>query len=494
MNHFTGFLNIYKEKGMSSMAACARVRRILDVQKAGHAGTLDPMAEGVLPVALGRACKSADDAAEGRKTYRAGMLLGVVTDTQDITGTVLAESKGPFPSEERIREVLQSFVGEYDQLTPMYSARQVDGKRLYELAREGLTVERKSKKVDILDICVEKIDLPHVVFLVTCTKGTYVRTLCHDAGEILGCGACMESLVRTAVGKFDISDALSFRDVEELRDKGLIDKTLRVITPTAVAIGKFDGAHLGHRKLFRELRKAAEKHHLRSLVLILNVPGKSISDRRRKKEQILSMGIDYCIEYELDKDLMNMSAEDFLTNVLIGRLAMRFLVASKDVAFGKDRTGNAQFLLENAAKYGFTFKLIDKLRSEKDGREISSTMVREAIGSGDMEEAGRLLGEPFSVCGKAYCGGTHIAKLSIPEDRQMPPFGTYLTETVVLEEEPKQIRNDMTAPKNKEAACFAGMSVLMEEPDGSVTLENTLPADAGDTAGKTLEVRFLRMK
>ena len=129
-----------------------------------------------------------------------------------------------------------------------------------------------------------------------------------------------------------------------------------------------------------------------------------------------------------------------------------------------------------------------------EDKELRLMKGNEAIGRGDMEETGRLLGEPFSVCGKAYCGGTHIAKLSIPEDRQMPPLGTYLTETVVLEEEPKQIRNDMTAPKNKEAACFAGTSVLLEGPDGSVTLENTLPADAGDTAGKTLEVRFLRMK
>ena len=117
------------------MAVCARIRRILDVAKAGHAGTLDPMAEGVLPVALGRACKSCDEAGGGRKTYRAGMLLGVTTDTQDVTGTELSRYEGELPSEEEIRNVLLSFVGDYDQLTPMYSARQVDGKRLYEIVQ-----------------------------------------------------------------------------------------------------------------------------------------------------------------------------------------------------------------------------------------------------------------------------------------------------------------------------------------------------------------------
>ena len=118
--NYTGFLNVYKEKGMTSMSVCARIRRILHVDKVGHAGTLDPMAEGVLPVALGRACKSVEDAGQGIKTYEAGMLLGTVTDTQDITGTVLSSWEKPLPPEEEIRRVIAGFEGGYDQLTPMY--------------------------------------------------------------------------------------------------------------------------------------------------------------------------------------------------------------------------------------------------------------------------------------------------------------------------------------------------------------------------------------
>lgn len=504
MNHYTGFLNVYKERGMSSMAVCARIRRILDVAKAGHAGTLDPMAEGVLPVALGRACKSCDEAGGGRKTYRAGMLLGVTTDTQDVTGTELSRYEGELPSEEEIRNVLLSFVGDYDQLTPMYSARQVDGKRLYEIAREGKEVERAVKTVEIMDLTIEKIDLPHVVFSVTCSRGTYVRTLCHDAGEKLGCGACMESLVRTSVGDFRVEEALTTEQVKTLFENGGIDRELRVITPTAVAIGKFDGTHLGHRKLLRELRKSAEKHHLRSLVLILDTPGKSVEDRALRKEKILSMGIDYCIEYELDEELMRMSAEAFLKEILIGKLSMKFMVAGKDIAFGKGREGNEEFLRKHAAEYGFTFKLIDKLKDGEDGPVISSTVVRDLIRNGDVEKAGQLLGAPWSVTGVVEHGkhigtdvlGVPTVNIAVPDDRELPPYGVYVTETMVTCDAEKQIRNDITAPKNKDAAVYGSISNLGVRPtaeDGRpATLETALFGDPGDLYGKTVEIRFLR--
>ena len=258
---YSGFLNIYKEKGYTSMDVCAKLRGILGMRKIGHAGTLDPMAEGVLPVALGRATKDVDRIGDGTKTYRAGMLLGRVTDTQDITGQTLSEQE-PDPgviTEERIREAALSFQGTYEQLTPMYSARKVNGKKLYEYARAGKEVERKKKTVEILSITVDRIDLPHVELTVHCTKGTYIRTLCHDIGEKLGCGACMESLLRTQVGDFRLEDAVSLSRVEELRDRGEVDSLLRIKTGTAVALGKFDGNHLGHRKLFTELRQMAQE-------------------------------------------------------------------------------------------------------------------------------------------------------------------------------------------------------------------------------------------
>ena len=177
-----GILNIYKEKGWTSHDVVARLRDIVGQKKIGHTGTLDPDAEGVLPVCLGRATKVCDLLTDKDKTYETVLLLGKTTDTQDITGTVLAEQQTAGITEEDVLACIRSFVGEYDQIPPMYSALKVGGKKLYELAREGKTVERKSRKVLIHDIRVEELCLPRVRMEVDCSKGTYIRTLCHDIG------------------------------------------------------------------------------------------------------------------------------------------------------------------------------------------------------------------------------------------------------------------------------------------------------------------------
>ena len=479
--NYTGFLNVYKEKGMTSMAVCARIRRILHVTKAGHAGTLDPMAEGVLPVALGRACKSIDEAGDRTKVYRAGMLLGTVTDTQDITGNVISV-KDVSVDKNEIEAAINSFLGEYDQLTPMYSARQIDGRRLYDIARSGETVERPVKKIEIFDLKIESINIPHVVFTVKCTKGTYIRTLCNDIGEKLGCGACMEKLERLSVGDFLIEDSLHFEDIEKLEADGRIDETLKIITPTAVSIGKFDGTHEGHKALLSELRKSAQKKGLRSLVLILDVPGKCIEEKEARKEYILSTGIDYCLEYTLGDELKNMNAGDFLKNVLCGRLNMKYLVAGKDVCFGKGREGNADFLKTHASEYGYSFRLIDKIKL--DETVISSTLLREEIASGNMENAGRLMGRPFTVSGTADDKG----RIKINDGLLMPPYGVYETSTMIILKEDKQTRNDLTAPKNRNAVIIKGTSELYEE-EGNIYLKPCTTEET-DISFKSVRIMF----
>ena len=170
------------------------------------------MAEGVLPVCLGNGTKLCDLLADRTKTYRAVLLLGLETDTQDTTGVTLAE----YPvavTEEEVKAAVLSFLGDYDQVPPMYSALKVDGKKLYELARAGREVERKARPVKILDISVEEIALPRVTMTVSCTKGTYIRTLCYDIGRKLGCGGCMESLLRTRVGQFELKDSLTLSEL-----------------------------------------------------------------------------------------------------------------------------------------------------------------------------------------------------------------------------------------------------------------------------------------
>lgn len=221
-----GIINVYKEKGFTSHDVVAKLRGIVGQKKIGHTGTLDPDATGVLPVCLGKATKLCDLLTDKDKTYEAVMLLGMTTDTQDITGRILEEKSTETLTADKVREVIESFIGDYDQIPPMYSALKVNGKKLYELAREGKVIERKARPVKILDIQILEIDLPKVRMEVSCSKGTYIRTLCHDIGEKLGCGGCMESLIRTRVSTFRIEDAKTLDEIETLKQEGKLAELL----------------------------------------------------------------------------------------------------------------------------------------------------------------------------------------------------------------------------------------------------------------------------
>lgn len=223
-----GIINVYKEKGYTSHDVVAKLRGILGQKKIGHTGTLDPDAEGVLPVCLGRATKLCDMLTDKDKTYEAVLLLGKTTDTQDMTGTVLEEKEYAALTEKKIEQCIQGYIGEYEQLPPMYSALKVNGRKLYELAREGKVVERKLRTVIIYDIRIQRIEVPHVAMEVKCSKGTYIRTLCHDIGQDLGCGACMERLLRTRVSRFELKDSLKLSQIEECKRAGTVGD---IITP-----------------------------------------------------------------------------------------------------------------------------------------------------------------------------------------------------------------------------------------------------------------------
>lgn len=215
-----GIVNIYKEKGYTSHDVVAVLRKVVGQKKIGHTGTLDPDATGVLPVCLGRATKVCELLTDHDKTYEALLLLGKTTDTQDISGEVLEERDPDDLTEEEVRSCIESFIGEYDQIPPMYSALKVNGKKLYELAREGKTVERKSRRVQIHGIRILEMNLPHVRMEVDCSKGTYIRTLCHDIGEKLQVGGCMEELERTKVGRFLKEDAVTLDEVRQKMEQG----------------------------------------------------------------------------------------------------------------------------------------------------------------------------------------------------------------------------------------------------------------------------------
>jgi tRNA pseudouridine55 synthase len=223
----TGVLPVYKERGYTSNDVVARLRGILHMKKIGHTGTLDPEATGVLPVCLGRATKLVGYLTDSDKTYRCTMRLGVTTDTEDMTGTIISRSDKTHPGADEVKDALLSFKGEYDQIPPMYSAKKVNGRKLYEMAREGVVIERRPSRVyirDISDISVYETDgILKADYTVECSKGTYIRSLCRDAGEKLGVGAAMERLERIRACGIDRDDCVTIDRIEEMMKDGGVE-------------------------------------------------------------------------------------------------------------------------------------------------------------------------------------------------------------------------------------------------------------------------------
>ncbi len=256
-----GILNLYKPAGWTSNDVVCKLRGILHQKKIGHTGTLDPNAIGVLPVCLGHATKVCELLTDEKKTYSAVMRLGITTDTQDTSGQVLSKKKVSCTFHE-VKAIAESFLGSYDQIPPMYSARKVNGKKLYEYARAGVEVARKAKTVTIHSVSVEPYhsdpvfhpigeealpaasDADYFILHVCCSKGTYIRTFIHDIGEKLGCGAAMAALVRTQVGMFHLEQAFSIERVQELADNGDVEKIITGVdelfcnAPKCVPAGK----------------------------------------------------------------------------------------------------------------------------------------------------------------------------------------------------------------------------------------------------------------
>ncbi|MDD5773142.1 MAG: tRNA pseudouridine(55) synthase TruB [bacterium] len=211
-----GILNINKPAGMTSHDVVDYIRRITNIEKVGHTGTLDPDATGVLPVCIGRATKIVQFLINENKSYRVTLLLGVSTSTQDISGNVVKEVKNFNITQKDIEDILISFTGDIEQIPPMVSALRINGKRLYKLARQGKEVEREARKITIYKIGLLEVKLPYVSLEIDCSKGTYVRTLCSDIGDRLGMGACLYDLVRTRSGRFDLNNAVGLKDIKDI--------------------------------------------------------------------------------------------------------------------------------------------------------------------------------------------------------------------------------------------------------------------------------------
>lgn len=224
-----GILNVNKEKGISSARVVSLVRRALDIKKVGHTGTLDLEASGVLPIVVGKATRVSDYMMTKDKVYETELILGAKTDTLDAAGKIIAKSQ-KIIDKDQFLETMNTFKGEIEQIPPMYSALKVNGQKLYDLAREGIEIERKRRMVNIYDIDLLDFDFPRAKIRVTCSKGTYIRTLVDDIGEKLGTFAYVDKLVRARVGEFDIKDAIKSEDILEISREDLLKKLYPIDT------------------------------------------------------------------------------------------------------------------------------------------------------------------------------------------------------------------------------------------------------------------------
>ncbi len=233
-----GIINLNKPEGMTSHKAVSIARRLLGIKRIGHTGTLDPMVSGVLPLCVGAATRLVEYMDTDYKTYEGEVTLGLKTDTQDVWGTTIEENheKALGFTEEEIRAAFGQFEGYIMQIPPNYSAIKVAGKKLYEYARKGEYVEVKARQIHIRKLEIHEINLPKITFLVECSKGTYIRTICEDVGNILGCGGAMSKLVRTQSGLFTLEDTLTIEELE----KAVVEGTLKMI-PMDFPLVLFDG-------------------------------------------------------------------------------------------------------------------------------------------------------------------------------------------------------------------------------------------------------------
>lgn len=494
-----GIINVYKEKGWTSFDVTKKLRAILHEKKIGHTGTLDPMAEGVLVVCAGTATKLVSSIEASEKVYEAEMKLGVMTDTEDTTGRILAEHPVELSAEE-IRAAAENFIGSYDQVPPMYSAKKVNGQKLYDLARQGQVIERKPNRITIHALTVDSIALPYVHMTVTCSRGTYIRTLIKDIGEKLGCGAAMSALKRTRVGQFGLSDSRTIAEIAETEAQGRLLSVMKppmyVPVPTVVSFGKFDGGHLGHQFLFEQMFRIAEEKKLHTAILTLTSNPKAvltgvrqdaISGSEEHLTRLRSLGFDYVFPYPVNKDTMKMPAEEFLRTVLVEGMHASDIVVGTDCAFGYQAQGNAVLLQDLAARYGYTAHVIRKkevLDENGREREISSTFIREEIGKGNVEKAAELLGRHVALSGIVQRGreigapllGFPTANLQPKEGKLIPKEGVYVTRVLIGQKLYRGMTNIGTNPTVAEG--------------NPVSVETYVFNYHGDLYGRKIRVEF----
>ena len=508
-----GIINVNKEAGMTSFDVLRALKRILHEKKMGHAGTLDPMAEGVLLVCVGKATKLVDSLMSEVKVYRAELLLGVETDTEDSTGKLLSEEERRV-TEEDVLFAFQSLLGKREQIPPMYSAKKVEGKRLYSLAREGIVVERKASQIEIFSIELLSMTDPEpfealpckgkhqrISFRVKCSKGTYIRTLCTEIGEKLGTKACMSELLREEVGEFSLMESKTLSEIEkDIKDGNLssfLKPALYSKVPTVLTFGKFDGVHLGHQKIFSSVFDIAKEKGLKPAVLSFTMEKDSFFLQERKDllstedehfTRLKNAGFHEVYLYPLTIEAARMSPEDFVRFILIEALKVKHLVVGTDCSFGYQGAGNVALLKSLQEKYGFQLTVVDKVLTVNPAGEeveVSSSYIRKALEEGRVEEVAKLLERPYSINGTVVHGKAIGKSLSFPtanilpkEGKLTPGEGVYYTRVMVEGEEYDAMTNIGRNP-----------SISAENP---LTIESHLLDFDKDIYGEKIRVSFIK--
>ncbi|WP_315505720.1 bifunctional riboflavin kinase/FAD synthetase [Oribacterium parvum] len=508
-----GIINVNKEAGMTSFDVLRALKRILHEKKMGHAGTLDPMAEGVLLVCVGKATKLVDSLMSEVKIYRAELLLGVETDTEDSTGKLLLEEERHV-TEEEVLSAFQALLGKREQIPPMYSAKKVEGKRLYSMAREGIVIERKPSQIEIFSIELLSMTEPEpfealpckgkhqrISFRVKCSKGTYIRTLCTEIGEKLGTKACMSALLREEVGEFQLKESKRLSEIEHDMKQGNLSSFLKPAlyskVPTVLTFGKFDGVHIGHQKIFSSVFRISEEEGLRSAVLSFTMEKDSFFLQGRKDmlsteeehfTRLKNAGFHEVYLYPLTIEAARMSPEDFVRFILIEALKVKHLVVGTDCSFGYQGAGNVALLKSLQEKYGFQLTVVDKvltLNPAGEEVEVSSSYIRKALEEGRVEEAAKLLGRPYSINGTVVHGKAIGKSLSFPtanifpkEGKLTPEEGVYYTRVMTLGEEYDAMTNIGRNP-----------SISAENP---LTIESHLLEFDRDIYGEKIRVSFIK--
>ena len=428
-----GILLVDKSRQWTSHDVVNLVRRRFKLKKVGHCGTLDPSATGLLILVLGKATKISQKLMGQYKVYQVTMKFGEATNTQDSDGKIVKTAPFKHITPEKVHEVIQKkFIGSIKQVPPMTSAIKHKGKPLYKLARKGIKIERKAREINIYNISIDDISLPEIRFRITCSKGTYVRTLCNDIGESLDSCAYMSELSRLQSGNFHLLDAIPVDKIKQVTYSQLRPfiipledylqqykiahfhnlKQLRYnnLDKIALAIGNFDGVHLGHQKILRQLVKQAQKNGSTPLVMTFHPHPKEILNNQKlskinsleqQVEQLENLGIKGIIHLPFSKEFARQTPGQFVNSILKNQsFTLTDICVGEDWRFGAKKAGDSKLLQTLLPKT----KIHSFAKEKIKGNLVSSSLIRNLINQSNFEQIAQYLGRRYSIVGRVEYG------------------------------------------------------------------------------------------